>query len=45
MAPQFTKINLSLFKDNPGGLESVAARQARTASDVGDHIDMHTTLT
>lgn len=42
MAPQFTKTNLSLSKDNLGGLESVAVIQAWAASYLEDRIDART---
>lgn len=44
MAPQFTKTNLSVPKDNPGGLESGVEIQAWAASSLEDHIDVHTGL-
>lgn len=43
MAPQFTKTNLSLSKDNPAGLDSVAVIQAWAASYLEDRIDARTT--
>lgn len=44
MAPQFTKTDPSVAKDNSGGLDLVAVIQAWAASSLEDHINVHTGL-